>query len=146
MATKDLTITVTIPGKELKRLADCLAKEQIYDCFDEDVLKAADMPTIPVFSSKILSDPEFSELIEQAVTESIIEDDIMYDACVNDLSIIREAYEKCSLIYDQLRLEAKQLEEEKNKAADTKNHIAWLRTQGYTVTKNKTTDTVDDKN
>ena len=144
MTTKDLTITVTISGKELKKLADCLAKEQIYDCFDEDVLKAAGMPSTTVFSSKILSDPKFSEIIEQTVAESIVEDDTIYDAVYN-IDIIREAYEKCSIAYDNLRLEAKQLEEEKNKAADTKKHIAWLRKQGYTVTKNKTTDTVDDK-
>jgi hypothetical protein len=138
MATNDLKVTVTITAKALKEFAYRIADNEIYDCFEDNVLKAAGMPTITVFTSKIMADPKFINAIEERVYQLVAEEeDFLYDGFEYEFDFISDAYNKCCDIARKLEAEEQEANEEKNTAANLKKYIAWIKKQGYTVTKNK---------
>jgi hypothetical protein len=145
MSIKDLNVNLTITAQMLEDCADWLARYMIYDNFTNDELKAAGMPTVKVFTSKITTDPAFTKLIENLIMRSTNDPGFFIDSYRykdDCLDIIEDAYAKCKAAEQKLEEAA----HEKDMAGNLKKNIAWLRKQGYTVTKNKTNNCSGDEN
>ena len=136
MATKSIKVEVTIPAKAVAAIAAQLI-DYCLD-FEDDILKEAGIARKKLLS-QLVQDPEFLYVIERGFKEmslEYIEDlhDYVYRA---DIALLYDVHKKCEAVMQHRDNEDQQRAAELRFDSDIKDSIAFLKKNGYTVTKKK---------
>lgn len=105
-----MEITVKISDTFIKQALLTHIKNEIHECFDDEVIKAAKLPKAADVVKELMSDAKFMATVQKTMAsglDEIVEENFYNDLYDISIPAITKMYEKCEAVaaevYDQKR-------------------------------------------